>query len=126
MSSMRSRKRPPLRRARSALSSAENAWPRCRYPFGLGAKRKVGVMVVPMRQGVFLYTMRTLKYPYPPRAVTMNHRLETQADVDAAVRALMKQDPRLKDVAAIAGRTLLRRRPGGFARLASIIVAQQL
>lgn len=56
----------------------------------------------------------------------MNHRLETQDDVDAAVRILLKQDPRLVPVAAVAGRTLLRRRPGGFAGLASIIVAQQL
>ncbi|HEY2137374.1 MAG TPA: DNA-3-methyladenine glycosylase 2 family protein [Xanthobacteraceae bacterium] len=56
----------------------------------------------------------------------MNHRLETQDDVDAAVRILLKQDPRLEPVAAVAGRTLLRRRPGGFAGLASIIVAQQL
>lgn len=53
-------------------------------------------------------------------------RLETQDDVDAGVRALLAQDPRLEPVAAIAGRTLLRRRPGGFAGLASIIVAQQL
>jgi len=56
----------------------------------------------------------------------MIHRLETQADVDAGVRALIRQDPRLAQVAAIAGGTLLRRRPGGFAGLASIIVAQQL
>jgi DNA-3-methyladenine glycosylase II len=56
----------------------------------------------------------------------MIHRLETQADVDAGVRALIAQDPRLEKVAAIAGGTLLRRRAGGFAGLASIIVAQQL
>jgi DNA-3-methyladenine glycosylase II len=56
----------------------------------------------------------------------MTLRLETQADVDAGVRRLVRQDPRLKDVVAVAGRTLLRRRPGGFAGLASIIVAQQL
>jgi DNA-3-methyladenine glycosylase II len=56
----------------------------------------------------------------------MIHRLETQDDIDAGVRLLMKQDPRLKDVVAVAGRTLLRRRAGGFAGLAQIIVAQQL
>ena len=56
----------------------------------------------------------------------MTLRLETQADVDAGVRALLAQDPRLAPVVAAAGRTLLRRRPGGFAGLASIIVAQQL
>ena len=56
----------------------------------------------------------------------MTLRLETQADVDAGVRALLAQDPRLAPVVAVAGRTLLRRRPGGFAGLVSIIVAQQL
>jgi DNA-3-methyladenine glycosylase II len=56
----------------------------------------------------------------------MIHRLETQADVDAAVRLLVRQDPRLAPVLAVAGQPPLRRRPGGFAGLASIIVAQQL
>jgi DNA-3-methyladenine glycosylase II len=56
----------------------------------------------------------------------MTLRLETQSDVDAGVRRLVRQDPRLEQVVAVAGRTLLRRRPGGFAGLASIIVAQQL
>ena len=56
----------------------------------------------------------------------MIHRLETQADVDAGVRRLVQQDPRLAPVLAIAGQPPLRRRPGGFAGLASIIVAQQL
>jgi DNA-3-methyladenine glycosylase II len=53
-------------------------------------------------------------------------RLETQDDVDAGVRRLLKQDPRLDEIAAVAGRAGLRRRPGGFAGLAQIIVAQQL
>jgi DNA-3-methyladenine glycosylase II len=52
--------------------------------------------------------------------------LDTQADLDRAIRRLVKQDPRLAPVAALGGRALLRRRPGGFAGLASIIVAQQL
>ena len=56
----------------------------------------------------------------------MTLRLETQADVDAGVRQLLRQDPRLQDVVAVAGRAPLRRRPGGFAGLAQIIVAQQL
>jgi DNA-3-methyladenine glycosylase II len=53
-------------------------------------------------------------------------RLETQADIDAAVQKLLAQDPRLKKVAAVAGRVPLRRRAGGFAGLAQIITAQQL
>ncbi len=74
--------------------------------------------------------MARLKYACGPsggiEATTMTLRLETQADVDAAVQALLAQDPRLAPVVHVAGRTLLRRRPGGFAGLASIIVAQQL
>ena len=59
-----------------------------------------------------------------PRAMTL--RLETQADVDAGVRQLLRQDPRLEAVVAVAGRAPLRRRAGGFAGLAQIIVNQQL
>jgi DNA-3-methyladenine glycosylase II len=53
-------------------------------------------------------------------------RLETQADVDAGLRQLVKQDPRLEQVLAVAGRPALRRRAGGFAGLAQIITNQQL
>jgi DNA-3-methyladenine glycosylase II len=56
----------------------------------------------------------------------MTLRLETQADVDAGVARLLAQDPRLAPIVAVAGRTPLRRRTGGFAGLAQIIVAQQL
>ncbi len=56
----------------------------------------------------------------------MTLRLETQEDVDAGVRQLLAQDPRLSEIVAVAGRAPLRRRPGGFAGLAQIIVAQQL
>ena len=56
----------------------------------------------------------------------MTLHLETQADVDAGVRRLLAQDPRLAPIAATAGRVPLRRRVGGFAGLAQIIVAQQL
>jgi DNA-3-methyladenine glycosylase II len=53
-------------------------------------------------------------------------RLETQADVDAGVRRLLKQDPRLEQVLAVAGRPALRRRAGGYTGLAQIITNQQL
>jgi len=56
----------------------------------------------------------------------MTLRLETQADVDAGVRQLLRQDPRFEQVVAVAGRAPLRRRAGGYAGLAQIIVAQQL
>src|SRR5215472_12434507 len=39
MSSIRSKKRPPSRRAARHPSSADRTWPRCRYPVGLGANR---------------------------------------------------------------------------------------
>jgi DNA-3-methyladenine glycosylase II len=75
--------------------------------------------------------MRSLKYPCQPATRErffgiMPLHLESQDDVDAGVRQLLRQDPRLAPVAAVAGRTLLRRRVGGFAGLASIVVAQQL
>ncbi len=56
----------------------------------------------------------------------MTLRLETQADVDAGIRQLVQQDPRLAQVLAIAGRPALRRRAGGYAGLAQIITNQQL
>jgi DNA-3-methyladenine glycosylase II len=56
----------------------------------------------------------------------MTLHLKTQDDVDAGVRQLMLQDPRLEAIIAVAGRVALRRRPGGFAGLVQIIVAQQL
>ena len=36
---------PACARAMSKLSSADSAWPRCRGPFGLGAKRKTGCVI---------------------------------------------------------------------------------
>ena len=53
-------------------------------------------------------------------------RLETQADVDAAVRLLVAQDARLAPVLTVGGSPPLRRRTGGFAGLASIVTSQQL
>jgi DNA-3-methyladenine glycosylase II len=56
----------------------------------------------------------------------MTVHLETQADLDAAIHALMKQDPRLKPILALTGMPALRRREPGFAGLAHIICGQQL
>ena len=52
--------------------------------------------------------------------------LNTQADLEAAILALVKQDPRLKPVFEIAGMPALRRREPGFAGLAHIVCGQQL
>jgi DNA-3-methyladenine glycosylase II len=51
--------------------------------------------------------------------------IHTEADLDEAMAGLIAADPRWRDALAAAGRPLLRRRPGGFAGLASIVVAQQ-
>jgi DNA-3-methyladenine glycosylase II len=52
--------------------------------------------------------------------------IHTEADLDAALTALGKADPRFVPLIAAAGRPPLRRRSDGFAGLAAIIVAQQL
>jgi DNA-3-methyladenine glycosylase II len=52
--------------------------------------------------------------------------LNTQADLEAAIHALVKQDPRLKAIFELAGMPALRRREPGFAGLAAIVCGQQL
>src|ERR1700704_6003321 len=52
--------------------------------------------------------------------------IHTKSDLEAALAELVAADPRLAPVFARAGQPPLRRRAGGFAGLASIIVAQQL
>ena len=56
----------------------------------------------------------------------MTLHLNTQADLEAAIHALVKQDPRLKAVFEIAGMPALRRREPGYAGLAAIVCGQQL
>jgi DNA-3-methyladenine glycosylase II len=51
--------------------------------------------------------------------------LRTQADLEGAVHALVKQDPRLRPVFEVTGMPALRRREPGFAGLAHIICGQQ-
>jgi DNA-3-methyladenine glycosylase II len=52
--------------------------------------------------------------------------LNTQADLEDAVHALVKQDRRLKPVFEVAGMPALRRREPGFAGLAAIVCGQQV
>ena len=52
--------------------------------------------------------------------------IHTEDDLDTALAALGKVDPRFVPLIAEAGRPPLRRRADGFAGLAAIIVAQQL
>jgi DNA-3-methyladenine glycosylase II len=56
----------------------------------------------------------------------MDHRIHTEADLDAALAALVKADPRFATIMAVAGHPPLRRRPDGYAGLAATVCAQQL
>jgi DNA-3-methyladenine glycosylase II len=56
----------------------------------------------------------------------MTLHLNSQADLEAAIHALLKQDPRLQPVFAVSGMPALRRREPGFAGLAHIVCGQQL
>jgi DNA-3-methyladenine glycosylase II len=52
--------------------------------------------------------------------------LNSQADLEDAIHALLRQDPRLKPVFELTGMPALRRREPGFAGLAHIVTGQQL
>lgn len=56
----------------------------------------------------------------------MPTRLDTEADLALALSRLIERDPRIADVVTVGGPPPLRRRPGGFAGLASIVCSQQL
>lgn len=53
-------------------------------------------------------------------------RFESQVDLEDAIAALVKQDPRLKPILAQTGVPVLRQREPGFAGLAHIVCGQQL
>jgi DNA-3-methyladenine glycosylase II len=73
-------------------------------------------------------TMATISSPRRKvrRETAVPERIETEHDIAAGLDALIAADPRLAAVVAISGIPPLRRRPGGFAGLAGIVVAQQL
>ncbi len=56
----------------------------------------------------------------------MHIRFESQADLDEAMQALVKQDPRLRPILAQTGMPALRQREPGFAGLAHIVCGQQV
>ncbi|GAB1718224.1 MAG: HhH-GPD [Nitrobacter sp.] len=56
----------------------------------------------------------------------MTVHLKTQADLDDALTALVRQDPRLKPILERTGLPALRRRAPGFEGLATIVCGQQL
>jgi DNA-3-methyladenine glycosylase II len=56
----------------------------------------------------------------------MSPRIDSEADLANGLGALIAADPRLERIFAIAGMPPLRRRPGGYAGLANIVVSQQL
>jgi len=53
-------------------------------------------------------------------------RFEDQSDLEDAMQALVKQDPRLKPILAATGMPALRQREPGFAGLAHIVCGQQV
>src|SRR6195952_33442 len=56
----------------------------------------------------------------------MTLHLNSQSDLDDAIRALVRQDARLKPILKVSGMPALRRRDPGFAGLAGIVFGQQL
>jgi DNA-3-methyladenine glycosylase II len=56
----------------------------------------------------------------------MTIHLTTQGDLEDAIHALVKQDPRLKPIFGLTGMPALRQREPGFAGLAAIVCGQQL
>src|ERR1700744_1826192 len=56
----------------------------------------------------------------------MTLHLNSQSDLEDAIHALLKTDPRLRPVFAVAGMPALRRREPGFMGLAHIVTGQQL
>jgi DNA-3-methyladenine glycosylase II len=56
----------------------------------------------------------------------LTHRIRTEAELDAALTALLALDQRFAEAVTLAGRPPLRKRAGGFAGLAAIVVSQQL
>jgi DNA-3-methyladenine glycosylase II len=56
----------------------------------------------------------------------MTIHLDTQADLDHAIHALVKRDARLRPILERAGMPALRQREPGFAGLAAIVCGQQL
>jgi len=54
------------------------------------------------------------------------YHLGTQADLERAVKMLVRRDPRLRPIVQQAGMPYLRQRPAGFPGLAAIVVGQQL
>ncbi|WP_213285723.1 DNA-3-methyladenine glycosylase [Bradyrhizobium sp. sGM-13] len=56
----------------------------------------------------------------------MTIHLNSQSDLEDAVHALVKQDPRLKPILELTGMPALRQRAPGFAGLAGIVCGQQI
>src|SRR3954468_17271485 len=56
----------------------------------------------------------------------MTIHLNTQADLEEAIHALLERDPRLKPIFELTGMPALRQREPGLAGLAAIVCGQQL
>lgn len=60
------------------------------------------------------------------KTAPMTHRITTEAELDAALAALVTIDARFGQALSLTGRPPLRKRADGFAGLAAIVVSQQL
>jgi DNA-3-methyladenine glycosylase II len=56
----------------------------------------------------------------------MTHFIRTEAELDAAIAALIARDPRMAKVLEVGGRPPIRIRAGGYSGLARIVMGQQL
>src|SRR5690606_27472784 len=101
-----------VRAASSAFSSALWAWPRCRRPFGLGAKRKTGVMAA---SGVI-----------DAGWVVWQEGTMAEASHEDELAALIAADPALAEVARRAEPFSPRMLAPGFAGLAWVVTGQQI
>src|SRR5690606_39785152 len=98
MSSMRSKRRPPACFARSAFSSAESAWPRCRNPFGDGAKRKTGRDMDGFGDSGLRGASSCICF-----RLSMISRIDHESDLTGAVERLIALDPKIAELIAVGG-----------------------
>ncbi len=124
MSSSRSSKRPPVASASCWFSSAEQAWPRCSRPLGLGARAEDGRVHRRRKRVAPILTRLLLCRALADKGGM--RRIVGMDDIAAGLDALCVDRPAPAAVRRMAGEVPLRLTEPGFASLASIIVSQQV
>src|SRR5690606_30329604 len=112
MSSMRKCAVPPRSSAARQVTSADRAWPRCKRPLGLGAKRRSG----------FLDMISSPSIGAP----IASPRIDTEDGVAWHLDALVGRAPHLMPMRDKVGIVSPRVNPIGFAGLAKVVCGQQL